>query len=68
MGLVRIVVSGALGAMGREVIRAVLREPDMKLAGALEEKVTQKYLTLPPEQVPFSSDLDSLLRAVMPMY
>ncbi|MBA7534194.1 4-hydroxy-tetrahydrodipicolinate reductase [subsurface metagenome] len=65
MGLVRIVVSGALGAMGREVIRAVLREPDMKLAGALEEKVTLKYLTLPEtsEQVPFSSDPDSLLKS-----
>jgi len=65
MDSIRVVVSGVLGAMGTEVIRAVLREPDMKLVGALEEKVTQKYLTLPEtsEQVPFSADPDSLLKS-----
>ena len=65
MDTIRVVVSGASGAMGAEVIKAILPEPDMKLVGALEEKVTQKYLTSPgtSEQVPFSSDPDSLLKS-----
>jgi len=34
---IRVVVSGALGRMGREVVGTILREPDLVLAGALEE-------------------------------
>jgi len=65
MDPIRVVVSGALGGMGTEVIKAVLHEPDMKLVGALEEKVTQNYLTLPDtsEKIPFSSNPDSLLKS-----
>lgn len=65
MEQIRVVVSGALGAMGTEVIKAVPREPGLKLVGALGKKVTHEYLTLPgtSEQVPFSSNLDSLLKS-----
>ncbi len=67
MDEIRVVVSGALGGMGTEVVKAVLREPDMELVGALEEKskVTQDYLALPgtSEQVPLSSDADFLLKS-----
>ncbi len=61
MEVIRVVVNGALGRMGQEVIKAVVREPELKLVGAAEKNVTQKYLPLTHDFVPFSSDLESLL-------
>jgi 4-hydroxy-tetrahydrodipicolinate reductase len=61
--VIRVVVNGALGKMGREVIHAVLSDSDLKMVGAGEQAVVQEYLQLPEisEKIPFSSDLDSLL-------
>jgi 4-hydroxy-tetrahydrodipicolinate reductase len=61
---IRVVINGALGRMGQEVTKAVVREPGLKAVGAVEKEVTQKYLPLAEaaELIPFSSDLDSLLR------
>ncbi|MCD6600014.1 MAG: 4-hydroxy-tetrahydrodipicolinate reductase [Dehalococcoidia bacterium] len=65
MKRIRVVINGALGKMGREVIKAVLDKPDLGLdiVGAVEEKVAQQYLPLlkTSELIPFSSDLHSLL-------
>ena len=63
MEAIRVVINGALGKMGREVTRAVHNDPELKVVGAVEKKVTQKYLPLPEtsELIPFSSDLSSLL-------
>lgn len=36
MNVIRVVVSGAAGRMGRTAIRAIAREPDMLLVGALD--------------------------------
>ena len=68
MELIRVVINGALGKMGQEVTRAVVHEPGLKVVGAVEEKVTQQYLPLADisELVPFSSDLDSLLKSCNP--
>ena len=59
------VVNGALGRMGREITKAVVCEPGLKLVGAVEKEVTQRYLPLAEavELIPFSSDLSSLLRS-----
>jgi len=64
MDIVRVVVNGALGRMGQEVTRAVVREPEMKAVGAVEKEVTQQYLPLAEtlELVPLSSDLGGLLK------
>jgi 4-hydroxy-tetrahydrodipicolinate reductase len=64
----RVVINGALGRMGREVTRAVLEDPELRVVGAVEKKVTQNYLPLPEtsELIPFSSNLDSLLRSCSP--
>jgi 4-hydroxy-tetrahydrodipicolinate reductase len=61
---IRVVINGALGRMGQEVTKAVVREPGLKAVGAVEKEVTQKYLPRVEavELIPFSSDLDSLLR------
>ncbi|MGA8848966.1 MAG: 4-hydroxy-tetrahydrodipicolinate reductase [Dehalococcoidia bacterium] len=62
---IRVVVNGALGRMGQEVVKAVVREPGLRAVGAVEKEVTQQYLPLAeaPELVPLSSDLDSLLKS-----
>jgi 4-hydroxy-tetrahydrodipicolinate reductase len=62
---IRVVINGALGRMGQEITKAVVHEPGLKAVGAVEKEVTQKYLPLAEaiELIPFSSDLDSLLRS-----
>jgi 4-hydroxy-tetrahydrodipicolinate reductase len=64
MEAIRVVVHGALGRMGREVIKAVVREPGLMVVGAVEKEVAQKYLPLAETRdlVPFSADLYSLLK------
>lgn len=63
MKRIKVVVHGASGRVGREVVNAVCHEPEMQLVGAVELKVSQDYLTLPDNSgtVPFSSNLDQLL-------
>ena len=43
---IRVVINGALGRMGQEVTKAVVREPGLKAVGAVEKEVSQKYLSL----------------------
>lgn len=64
MELIGVVINGALGKMGREITKAIVSEPGLKAAGAVEKEVAQQYLPLAEatELVPFSSDLGSLLR------
>ncbi len=58
MERIRVVVQGAQGKMGREVVNAVLRSPEMELVGATEKKTEQDFLLLPDGagKVPFGSD------------
>jgi len=65
---IRIVVNGALGKMGQAVTKAVVPDPELKIVGAVEKEVTQKYLPLASvsDMVLFSSDLDSLLKSCNP--
>ncbi len=64
----RVVVNGALGRMGQEVVRAVLADPELRLVGALESSAPQPYLPAPehPELIPFSSNLGSLIEKTCP--
>jgi len=68
MEIIRVIINGALGKTSREVTKAVDSEPGMKIVGATEKEVTQQYFALPEtsELVPFSSDLDSLLKKCQP--
>ena len=65
---IRVVVHGALGKMGREVINAVCHEPEMQVVGAVELQVPEDYLPLPDGSgtVPFSSNLDHILTSCQP--
>jgi len=61
-------VHGALGKMGREVVAAINRTPELELVGAVDIKATQGELTLPDDskKVPLSSNLSSLLEICHP--
>jgi len=68
MKRVRVVVHGASGRMGQEVISALCQEPDLQIVGAVDIKAAQDYLTLPDGSgtVPFSTNLDYILTACQP--
>jgi len=66
--LTKVVVQGALGRMGREVVKAICHEPEMQLVGAIELQAIQDYLPLPDGSgdVPLSSNLDYILTSCHP--
>jgi len=57
-----------MGKMGKEVVAAISKDPELKLVGAVDIKATQDQLTLPDgaTKVPLSSDLSSLLGKSVP--
>ena len=65
---VKVVVYGASGRVGQEVVKAVCHEPEMQMVGAVDLKVSEDYLTLPDDSgtVPFSANLDSILSSCQP--
>ncbi len=68
MKTIRVVVNGALGRLGQEVINALSREPEMQVVGAVELQVSEDYLPLPDGSgtVPFSSNLEHILTSCQP--
>ena len=44
---IRVVVYGASGRVGQEVVKAVCHEPETQLVGAVELQVSEDYLPLP---------------------
>ena len=65
---IRVVVLGASGRMGQEVINALCGDPDVEAVGAVELEVTEDYLTLPDAsgKVPLSSDLEYIFTECKP--
>ncbi len=66
---IRVVVHGASGQMGREVISALCREPEIEVVGAVEREVSEEfYLPLPDgcAAIPFASDLEYILDRCQP--
>ncbi|MDP3878760.1 MAG: 4-hydroxy-tetrahydrodipicolinate reductase [Dehalococcoidales bacterium] len=65
---IRVVVQGASGRVGREVVNALGKEPEMQLVGAVGLHVTEDYLPLPSGSgsVPFSADLERILTDCQP--
>ena len=67
MNPIRIVVNGALGRMGREIVNGLCQEPQMQIVGAVELQVAEENLTLPDgSTVPFSPDLEHILTSCQP--
>jgi len=63
MKKIKVVVNGASGRMGQEVINALCQEPELQIAGAVDIKAAEDHLTLPDGSgtVPFSASLESIL-------
>jgi 4-hydroxy-tetrahydrodipicolinate reductase len=62
MKKIRIVVHGAAGRMGQDIINAVCQEAELQMVGAVDIKATGDYLTLPDgSKVPFSTSLETIL-------
>ncbi|MFC1970366.1 4-hydroxy-tetrahydrodipicolinate reductase [Chloroflexota bacterium] len=60
---IKVVVYGASGRMGQEVVEAVCQEPETQLVGAVDLKVSHDSLVLPDGSgmVPFSTSLEIIL-------
>jgi 4-hydroxy-tetrahydrodipicolinate reductase len=65
---IKVIVHGAAGKVGQEVVRAVCDEEDMQLVGAVDAKATKDSLPLPDGSgsVPFSADLGDILTRCQP--
>ena len=64
---IKVVVNGAQGRMGWEVVKAVCREPDLEIVGAVELKAVSATLKLPDDsEIPLSPDLIGIITAVQP--
>ena len=65
---IKVVVHGASGRVGQEIVKAVCREPEMRLVGAVDIKTTQDSLVLPDGSgaVLFSIDLEDILTRCRP--
>ena len=63
MTQIKVLVHGAAGRVGQEVVKAVCQEPEMKLVGAVDVKVSGDSLTLPDGKgsVPFITDFKSAI-------
>ncbi len=66
--MIKVVVHGALGKMGREVVNAICHDPETKLVGAVDINLKDTFLPLPDGsgKVPLSSDLDNIITAQKP--
>ena len=66
--MTKVVVAGALGRMGREVIAGLAREPDLDLAGGVDPRAAEDYLDLPRGGglIPIARDLEALIGRVRP--
>lgn len=68
MSLIKVVVNGAQGRMGQETVKALCREPETQLVGAIEFAPTAESLPLPDGSgtVPLSADIDRILADCQP--
>ncbi len=68
MKQITVVVHGALGKVGREVVTGVSRDPNLSLIGAVDVQAGQEYLDIPDinRKVPLAKDLGSLLASYRP--
>ncbi len=68
MNPIKVGVHGALGKVGQEVVRAVAREADMQVVGAVDVKASADFLTLPDgtTKVPLSTSLEEIIKKTKP--
>ncbi|MBI4188073.1 MAG: 4-hydroxy-tetrahydrodipicolinate reductase [Chloroflexi bacterium] len=65
---IKVIVHGALGRVGREMVNSLCRQNDIRLVGAADRKASGDSLILPDNlgTIPFYADLDRLITACKP--
>ena len=60
---IRVVVHGAAGRMGREVLNALCRDSELEAVGAVDLKAGQDHLSLPDGSgdIPFATEIGTIL-------
>lgn len=66
MGIIAVVVCGAQGRMGREVVSAVLKDPELALVGGADPRAADDHIPGPQGPIPLTRDLGSLLALCRP--
>jgi 4-hydroxy-tetrahydrodipicolinate reductase len=68
MSHIKVVVNGAMGRMGQQVVSAIIADPDLQLVGAADIKADRDYLSAPSlsKKVPLHSDLISIIEMFHP--
>jgi len=68
MERIKVVVYGASGRVGQEVVKAVCNDAETQLVGCVDVKVTAEQLTLPDGSgtVPFSTDIAAIIENCQP--
>ena len=65
---IKVIVTGALGRMGREMVAGLAREDALDLAGGVDPKAVEEYLPLPQGGglIPLSRELEPMIERVRP--
>jgi len=68
MAPIRVIVHGALGKVGREIVRALTLDVDTQLVGAVDVAAAGGGLSLPDEsgEVPLSTDVNAIIDTCRP--
>jgi 4-hydroxy-tetrahydrodipicolinate reductase len=68
MGRVKVLVHGALGKMGQEVLRALSSDPELEAVAGVDLKADVKELLLPDgsRSIPLAADLEPILERIHP--
>jgi len=63
---ISVIVHGALGKMGTEILRAVNKDSGLKLVGAVDIKANSNSITLDSKRIPLYRDIGSMLQHKRP--
>lgn len=66
MSPIRVAVCGALGKVGREVLKGVVADPELILVGSIDIKATSNRLFEGPVDVPLSPDPAEIINTATP--
>lgn len=68
MGVIKVIVTGALGRMGRAMIAGLVTEPEIDLCGGVSPRAVEAYLDLPGGAglIPIVKDLTTLIQRARP--
>ena len=68
IGVIKVIVTGALGRMGRAMIAGLVNEPEIDIAGGVSPRAAEAYLDLPGGGglIPIEKDLATLIQRVRP--